>query len=260
MVFFLIRPSGIDLEPAILRIPVFASDFTMYEFNLAGEWKLVFPYEVDNDSYRILTLRELQTRFPRTMKYLSSNRGRLEARKQYKEWYGSSAPRNLSLNDRTQKYVPLLANAGIFPLVPEDRLGTLALMASGGFGITLKPSAEIGPKYLPGLINSKLLFWNLQQLSNIFRGGWITSTKQYFGELPIRKIDFNIASQKLLHDKVVNLVLHIIETRKLLKTAKSDRNQTFYKNKSKALDDEINMVVNELYELTPEEIAITEGR
>jgi len=40
------------------------------------------------------------------------------------------------------------------------------------------------------------LFWKLERLSNVFRGGWITCTKQYFGELPIRRIDFTTPGTK----------------------------------------------------------------
>ncbi|MBK8384065.1 MAG: hypothetical protein IPL16_19685 [Ignavibacteria bacterium] len=36
-----------------------------------------------------------------------------------------------------------------------------------------------------GVLNSSLLFWYLKKLSNLFRGGWITCTKQYFSQLPI---------------------------------------------------------------------------
>ena len=60
-----------------------------------------------------------------------------------------------------------------------------------------------------GLLNSRLLFWKLRQISNVFRGGWITCTKQYFGELPIREIDFKVKHEKHAHDRIAELVEQI---------------------------------------------------
>jgi hypothetical protein len=41
--------------------------------------------------------------------------------------------------------------------------------------------------------------------------------------------------------------------------ARSDRDRNFYENKCAALDRQIDALVYELYELTPDEIAIVEG-
>ena len=63
-------------------------------------------------------------------------------------------------------------------------------MASGGFSITIDAEKGFSPKYVLGLLNSRLLFWRLRSISNIFRGGWITCTKQYVETLPIYPINF----------------------------------------------------------------------
>jgi hypothetical protein len=55
-------------------------------------------------------------------------------------------------------------------------------------------------------VNSKLLFWYLRQISNRFRGGWITCTKQYFGQLPIRVPTTGVAAEQEAHDQLVALV------------------------------------------------------
>ena len=38
-----------------------------------------------------------------------------------------------------------------------------------------------------------------------FRGGWITCTKQYFGELPIRNIDFPDPAEEARHDEIAQM-------------------------------------------------------
>lgn len=79
------------------------------------------------------------------------------------------------------------------------------MMAGGGFTVTFSETCPVDPKYVLGLLNSRLLFWKLEKLSNVFRGGWITCTKQYFGELPIRTINFSDQADKARHDRMVQL-------------------------------------------------------
>ena len=50
-----------------------------------------------------------------------------------------------------------------------------------------------------------------------------------------------------------------LEAKQQLVSARTERDQTFYQSKSATLDRQIDNLVYELYELTPEEIAIVEG-
>jgi hypothetical protein len=132
-------------------------------------------------------------------------------------------------------------------------------MASGGFTIALSDSVKVKPEYVLGLLNSTLLFWRLHQISNVFRGGWITCTKQYFGELPIRLIDFSNPADKARHDRMVALVEQIMAAKKQLAGAQSDKDKDFYTNRCDGLDRQIDALVYDLYALTPGEIKIVEG-
>jgi hypothetical protein len=185
-----------DVEEEICRTPIFASDFGRYNFAPAQRWKVIFPYVLRNNDYELRTEAELESRFPKAFAHLQRARHKLEKRKQFREWYAYSAPRNLALHDRAQIVIPLLADRGLFAFIPTDTRGTLCPMASGGFTVTVGESCVHDPRYVLALINSRLLFWKLEQLSNVFRGGWITCTKQYFGELPIRRIAFTTPARK----------------------------------------------------------------
>jgi len=121
-------------------------------------------------------------------------------------------------------------------------------MASGGFTISIPRKAPISPKYVLALLNSPVLFWILLRTSNIFRGGWITCTKQYFGELPIRLLNLSDAAERTQHDAIVGLVTRILTAK-----AADPAADTL------ALEGEIDRMVYELYGLTEEEIAIVEG-
>ena len=51
----------------------------------------------------------------------------------------------------------------------------------------------------------------------------------------------------------------MLEAKKQLASARTARDQTFYENKCATLDRQIDNLVYELYDLTPEDIAIVEG-
>jgi type I restriction-modification system DNA methylase subunit len=255
---FMLSDKEVIIEKNILRKPIFATDFKRYSFIPSNQWEIIFPYRVTSDSYEPFSEEELRSKFPKAYKYLEAHSAELKKRKQFKNWFGFSAPRSLNLHDGAHIIVPLLANKGMFALIPDNSRGSLCPMASAGFTITLLPTCNLDARYVLGLINSQLLFWKLQSISNIFRGGWITCTKQYLGELPIRTIDFSDPADKARHDKIVELVEQMLSLNKQLATAKTDHDKTLLQRQIDAIDMQIDRLVYELYGLTEEEIKIVE--
>ena len=62
-----------------------------------------------------------------------------------------------------------------------------------------------------------------------------------------------------MDDKVVSLVEQMIEDKKNLNTARSDRDKEFYQDRCNALARQIDKLIYQLYELTDDEIKIVEG-
>jgi len=77
-------------------------------------------------------------------------------------------------------------------------------------------------------------------------------------ELPMRTIDFSRSTEKARHDRIVQLVDQMLEAKQQLASARTERDKTFYENKCATFDRQIDNLVYELYELTPEEIEIVE--
>ncbi|MBN8586213.1 MAG: N-6 DNA methylase [Ignavibacteria bacterium] len=242
-----------NIEAEISRVPIFATDFKRYLFNPINTFRIIFPYYFINDGFELIGEAELNERFPNAYKYLIQNKLQLKKRKQFKEWYSYSAPRNLKLHENSQILIPLLAEKGSFSLISGN--SKYCLMASGGFSITVL-NQNYSEKYVLGLINSKLLFWYLRNISNIFRGGWVTCTKQYFGRLKIKNIK---DENKNIYYAIIENVDNLIKTKSVLNRVNTDKDKTFYENKSNALDRQIDRLVYELYGLTEEEIKIVEG-
>ena len=249
---------AVDIEQSILRKPLYATDFTRYNFRPISRERIIFPYIVTHDGYSIIEENILRKDYPKTYKYLSSNRKILESRKQFRVWYGYSAPRNLNVHDNADLLVPLLADRGLFSLV-SDNPKSFCLMASAGFSVSVLPSENnVSPKYVLGIVNSKLLFWLLKSISNKFRGGWITCTKQYFGKLPIRKIDFSDPADRERHDRMVQLVQRMLDLHKNFAAAQTPNEKTALQRQIQTTDRQIDKLVYELYHLTDNEIKIVE--
>lgn len=110
-----------------------------------------------------------------------------------------------------------------------------------------------------GLLNSRLLFWRLRTISNIFRGGWITCTKQYVETLPIRTINFSDPVDFNHHDKMVALVERMLSLHQKLANALTPTEVTLLQRQIASTDTQIDALVYELYGLTEGEIRLVEG-
>ena len=130
-----------------------------------------------------------------------------------------------------------------------DNIKQYCVMASAGFTITIPENHDFDKSFLLGVLNSKLLYWFLKNMSNIFRGGWITCTKQYVGLLPIIKINSNNQTDIKLHGDIVQCVNKIMELNRI-------------KNPNKGLlshlEEKIDKLVYMLYGLTENEVKTIE--
>jgi type I restriction-modification system DNA methylase subunit len=117
--------------------------------------------------------------------------------------------------------------------------------------------SEGGPdlNYLLGIINSGLMSWYFLHRSNIAqRDDFPKIVLKETRELPISK------PGKAHHDAMVTKVEAMLEAKKALAGATTDKDRTYYENKCAALDRQIDKLVYELYGLTEAEIAIVEGK
>ncbi|MCS7060611.1 MAG: hypothetical protein RMN25_05535 [Anaerolineae bacterium] len=84
--------------------------------------------------------------------------------------------------------------------------------------------------------------------------------RQYLDQLPIRTIDFNTPADAAPHEQMVSWVTQMLEAKRRLATAPSEHERRFYSPRCHTLDQEIDALVYELYDLTAENIAPVEGR
>lgn len=79
-------------------------------------------------------------------------------------------------------------------------------------------------------------------------------------KLPIRPINFSNPPDKARHDRMVLLVEQMLDLHKRLTAAQDTGERERLQRLIDSTDQQIDALVYELYGLTPEEIAIVEGR
>jgi TaqI-like C-terminal specificity domain len=114
-------------------------------------------------------------------------------------------------------------------------------------------------RYVLGLLNSRVLDFYLKKVSTPLRGGYFRYFTQFIEQLPIRPIDFSNAADKARHDRMVQLLEHMLTLHKQLALAKAPHDKTVLPTQIDATDRQIDRLVYDLHELTDEEIRIVEG-
>lgn len=115
-------------------------------------------------------------------------------------------------------------------------------------------------KYLLAILNSRVSFFLFRQLLPKLRGDFYEPSYVYFKDFPIRAINLDDAAEKAAHDRMVSLVEQMLDAKKHLQAARTDKDKTFYQDRCNALDRQIDKLVYDLYALTPDEIKIVENK
>jgi adenine-specific DNA-methyltransferase len=114
--------------------------------------------------------------------------------------------------------------------------------------------------YLLGILNSKVTFFLFQSILPKLRGGFYEPSYVYFKDFPIRPIDFSNPTDKACHDKMVELVEQMLTLHKQAAAAKTPDDKTRLQRQIDATDQQIDLLVYDLYGLTEKEIQIVEDR
>lgn len=249
----------VNLEKGLLFPLISGTDVKRY-CPLPKRQHIIFPYHLENEKAKLMTLDEIAEKCPNIVDYLIKNRNRLEDREKGKfktdTWYRYGRSQNIGIQHRVKICVPRLVaslHAGI------DQNGDYFLDNVDVGGISLKPRFKYHhPRYLLGLINSKLLRWFFPFISAPFRGGWWSANKQFLSKLPFRTIEFSDSTDKSRHDRMVELVDQMLELHKQLTEAQMETDRRPIEEEIETTDREIDQLVHELYGLTEEEIKIVE--
>jgi tRNA G46 methylase TrmB len=120
-------------------------------------------------------------------------------------------------------------------------------------------NSAYNPLFLLGALNSRLFSYLYVNTSTIAtKDDFRQTTLAELRRLPIVVINFSDPTDKARHDELVAKVKAMLEAKKQLARAQTDKDKTYYENKCASLDRQIDKLVYDLYGLTRAEIAIVE--
>jgi hypothetical protein len=198
------------IEPALLQRVLRGRDVRRFSVAGDGARVLLFPYRRVRGQFRILTPSQF-AKYPVAQGYLSKERTRLDDRVWFGQsardlagrWYGMMYLEPLSSFVTTHLLTPSLSGRSNFAIGSGD------LFVTGTAGVTsivLDTSIKEDPRYIVGILNSTLLSVYAISHSPVFSGGYYKFSSPYLRPLPIRRIAWEDAGDRAIHDAVVSAV------------------------------------------------------
>jgi len=231
----------VELESKIMKPILKGKNIQRYK-PLSSDIYIIYPHKQnDLGKTQPLTENELKNEYPLTYKYLYSFKDELVEKKiKYKtnsrDWYSLHRSREINIFENDYLITPQLQN------IPSFSINNNSFYADAG-GYMINGIKSIKPKTLLGILNSKVMWFFIKNTSSEYSGGYFYFKTAYLEPFPIPKL-ISKDSEKLIIKKVDQIL-----------TLKKDNLQA----DTSELELEIDLMVYELYELTPEEIEIVEN-
>jgi hypothetical protein len=248
----------VRIESAILKPMLTGDDVSRYA-ELRARMHCIYPYKLLGEKTVILEEAELAAQFPRAYSYLSEFKSELRAaRVKYKTnpryWYSCHRARSM-VAFAAERIVSQEISFGCNMTIDVHGLYHNTQVYS------FLPGSDAAEdlNYWSGLLNSQLMWWFLVTTGNVLRGGYFRFKTEYLNPFPLYTIDLANRADKARHDRIVELVERMLDLHKQLAAAKTAHAKTNLQRQIDATDAQIDKLVYELYELTPEEIKIVEG-
>lgn len=193
-------------------------------------------------------------KYPAVKRHLEPYKEKLNKRATKQQWYELQQPQ--------LKFAPYMVGPKIiFPDI--STITRFSLDLTGAFGSNTTYFIPKNDLYLLALLNSKMGFFYFSQTCAGLEGKgevYLRFFGQYLEGFPVPKINFENVKEKQKHDKIISLTQKIIENKKQLAEAATDKEKNFFERYCETLDKQIDELVYDLYELTDNEIKIVEGK
>ena len=214
------------------------------------KYKIIFPYQVKNNSVNLLLEKELKSKYPLIWDYFVECQEKLKGRENGKMdtsgWWAFGRNQNLGCFVQPKIMTQVLANHSSLTLDMNGEYYFVGGGTAGGYGITLKENSQLSYQYLLGLLNSTLIEKYLQSYATPFKGGFFAYNRETMGKLPVPLA--TEAEQKAIQT-LVGYVLHLTAA---LKDIPSSGDSSMDKLMTRYFEQIIDAAVMELY--LPEEL------
>jgi hypothetical protein len=238
------------IEKDLIFPVIRAQDCKRYGYAEASK-KTFYPYKESADKTELIELDVLRNKYPKSYSFINEHEKELKSRKDSRKpfgkkegWYGLIRFGHLSRFRQPKIVSPGEVKENKFSL---DLTGA-AFSFARVYSIACKDDS-LDIKYLLAILNSKLIEFYLHKNASLKQGGYYTYSSSIINAVPLK---FNHESQKMFIP-LVDIILSITRDEYYLQNPQKQA-------KVKGFEAEIDQLVYKLYDLTPEEIKIVEGK
>jgi adenine-specific DNA-methyltransferase len=249
---------NVKLEKDLLVPFLYGENIKRYE-KPENKALLLFPYQLDGNSYKLIPLKNLKTECPLTYEYLKSVKDVLIKRKiplSHEDYCKYSASRSLNEYKKPKIMIPdmLVKNR-----VSYEEKGVFfhgPAIHSVIFNDKVREQNEF--LYL-AILNSNLFWFFICNTSTALRGNAYRLTPEFLNPFCFPEINLKDTKQKQIHDNLVALVDVMLDLNKKIQTAKGSQKDQIQRQIEKT-DKEIDEIVYKLYGITEDAKKIIEGK
>jgi adenine-specific DNA-methyltransferase len=232
-----------ELEKELFKPFLMGKDVQRYSYLTTNRF-VFFPYKFVNGNVETVSIDEIREKYPKTYQYVVDHENIFRARESGKagkmqHWHEYIYPKNLNKFEQ-----PKLTSMEICANHPNVTLNMENLYhTTKAYSWVKKETTKESYEYLLSIANSKLLWWFLKTTGDTLQGDARTFKTNYLNPFPLPLI-----AEQAKESSISEKVKIVIEQKKL--NAKANTTE---------IENEINQLVYQLYELTEEEIKIIEN-
>jgi hypothetical protein len=232
-----------QLERDLFKPFLMGKDIQRYSYLTTNKY-VFFPYEINNGNAEVISIKDIKERFPKTYCYVVEHEAIFKAREsgragKMEHWHTYIYPKNLNKFEQLK-----LSSMEICASHPNVVYNTDHFYhPTTVYSWVKKDDTTESYEYLLAIANSKLLWWFLKITGDTLQGDARRFKTNYLNPFPLPKF-----VEEKFENKIVDLVKMVLEVKK--QNPSSDTTD---------LENQIDQLVYQLYDLTEEEINIIEN-
>lgn len=246
-----------QIEKGILRKSIYDTQLASYEKIKANSY-IIFPYKSVNGRPVLYSLAEMATDFPHALVYLNEFKDKLDQRnmigRNAENWFAFGRSQSIKRFLSGEHLVwPVLSTSSNY--VYDDEMVVFTGGGNGPFyGIEKKATSQESIFYIQAILNHWLMELLVKSRASTFRGDYYSHGKQFISTLPIYKIDFENPTEVAKHQQIVEMVQNIMQLKEQLASAPNAARRAVLEHSIKAINTDLNSVIDELYQVESQEI------